>query len=114
MFAVSRKILVARVCNSDVKVGDHGIGNAQIESATTKFILGANELSTQCQGGTTVRGALRETFFECTGCIPAFRDAAPVGVADKRDGIAISTHNRIRRVGGKNRGLAFVGSVKLG
>jgi hypothetical protein len=29
-----------------------------------------------------VRGALRETFFECTGCIPAFRDAAPVGVAD--------------------------------
>jgi hypothetical protein len=25
-----------------------GIGNAQIESATTKFILGANELSTQC------------------------------------------------------------------
>ena len=29
-----------------------------------------------------MRGALRETFFECTGCIPAFRDAAPVGVAD--------------------------------
>jgi len=29
-----------------------------------------------------VHGALRETFFECTGCIPAFRDAAPVGVAD--------------------------------
>ena len=29
-----------------------------------------------------MRGALRETFFECTGCIPAFRDAVPVGVAD--------------------------------
>jgi hypothetical protein len=61
---------------------DPAIGNALIESATTKFILGANELSTRCQGGTTVRGALQETFSECTGCIPAFRDAAPVDVAD--------------------------------
>jgi hypothetical protein len=25
---------------------------------------------------------LRETFLECRGCIPAFRDAVPAGVAD--------------------------------
>lgn len=29
-----------------------------------------------------MRGMLRETFLECTGYIPAFRDAVPVGVAD--------------------------------
>ncbi len=93
------------------------MGTAQIESATTKFILRTNELSTQCQGGTTVRGAWRETFLGCTGCIPAFRDAAPVGAADVEAGRYRefdSQSEQARRLEEPRAGICTVGQARRG